>query len=396
MHLLYCDDNPDAAKELQKGFKFLAPDWEMKLADSLEQAESIVKASEQLDAVVTKSRLNNSDMDTLLKLTSDVHPGAIRILVDERVHTKELFEPFSIAHQYMLAPVDYMALRDNLQRSRNLQLETTEINIQTVIGRIGRLPTVPGLYVEIMEEVGSQGPSIEKIADIVAKDEAMTTQILQLANSPVFGFTSRIMDVRHAVFVMGLDTIKGLVLTASLFSSIEIPERTGVDQNALLDHSIKVAVLARSISIEEGKAMDFADIAYVGGFLHDVGRLVLASVLDGDYARAHKLAVGAKMSLVEAETTVFGADHAKVGGCLLSLWGFPDPVCEAVFRHHEPNESIDTELTPLSAVHAASVIVDGHAGPGTDGKIASFDQDYLTRIHCLDKIADWKAILTFA
>ena len=396
MYVLYCDDDPDAAKELQEGFEFLAPEWEMKIADTLEKAETIVNATNQLDAVVTKSRVHHSDMDPLLLLTSDVHPGAIRILVDELVHTKEVFEPSSIAHQYMLAPVDHMALRDNLQRIRSLQLETTDINIQTIIGRIGKLPALPGLYIEIMEEVNSQNASIEKVADIVSKDVAMTTKILQLANSPVFGFTSRIMDVRHAVFVLGLDTIKGLVLSASLFSSIEISEKTGIDQKALIDHSIKVGILARSISLEEGKAIDFADIAYVGGFLHDVGRLVLASVLEEDYVRAHKLAVDAKMSLVDAETTVFGADHAKVGGCLLSLWGFPDQVCEAVFRHHEPIRSHDNQLTPLSAVHAASVIVDGHIGPGTDGRLAAFDEEYLTRIHCLDKISDWKNIATFS
>ncbi len=396
MYVLYVDDNEITRHELEEGFEFVAPDWEMRVADSLEAAEHIVNSTNSLDAVVTRSRVEHIDMDPLLMQVSDVHPGAIRIMVEDMVHTQDIFQPSSLAHQYMLAPVDHVKLRDTLQRIRGLQLDTTAAKIQHIIGRIGKLPSLPALYAEISEEIQSPATTVQEVGEIIAKDVAMTTKILQLANSPVFGFTSRIMDISHAVFVLGLDTIKGLVLSAGLFSNVTVSRASGVNPERFMDHSTKVALLARSIAISENKSIDFTDISYIGGFLHDIGRLVLASQLSEEYGHAHALAEERKIPLIEAEVEVFGADHAEVGGCLLGLWGFPDQVSESAFRHHAPIASIDTDFTPLTAVHTANVIIERRSGPGLDGNLAEVDAEYMARINCLDRVDTWKGIIALS
>ena len=75
-------------------------------------------------------------------------------------------------------------------------------------------------------------------------------------------------------------------------------------------------------------------LGMIAGLLHDVGKLVLAEATPEHFARAIAGAQSEKRPLFEVEEELTGVSHAEVGAYLLSMWGIPYVIVEAVAHHH--------------------------------------------------------------
>jgi HD-like signal output (HDOD) protein len=120
------------------------------------------------------------------------------------------------------------------------------------------------------------------------------------------------------------------------------------------------------------------DDAVTAGLLHDTGKLVLASCMAAEYKMALDMAAQTAVSLAEAERDVFGIGQAEVGGYLLSLWGLPDGIVEAVGWHPNPYAAPSGAAAALTAVHAACVYHSA-LNPSTLAGGAVLDSEYLYR-----------------
>ena len=96
--------------------------------------------------------------------------------------------------------------------------------------------------------------------------------------------------------------------------------------------------------------------AFVGGVLHDVGILVLASNFHETYDKVVELVISEKVVISTAEQEFFGVTHAEVGAYLLGLWGLPAPILNIVSLHHRVHLQDEGKVTPLIAVYAADVL----------------------------------------
>ena len=106
-----------------------------------------------------------------------------------------------------------------------------------------------------------------------------------------------------------------------------------------------------------------------------------------------ELAKNEIIPLPAAEQQLFGATHADVGGYLLALWGLPVPVVEAVALHHQPSRSSERGFQPLTAVHAANVLVN-QARAASDGlPLSQLDQGYLSDLGFGGKLEAWRGVV---
>ena len=151
-------------------------------------------------------------------------------------------------------------------------------------------------------------------------------------------------------------------------------------------------VLAKKIMASENDDKDLIDNAFMGGILHDLGKLVLASKFPDKYLQIIHAAAAGNASISDQEREIFGVTHSELGAYLTGLWGLPAGIIEAIARHHSPSTCMIRQLRPLTAVHVANaMLLSGHPAD-QEGEMVNFDGDYLTGLNLTNRIPKWKKI----
>lgn len=66
----------------------------------------------------------------------------------------------------------------------------------------------------------------------------MTATILRLSNSAFFGLPTHISGIHHAVNLLGGNTLRGLVLSTHLFTSLKTATMPSFSVKLLWEHSL--------------------------------------------------------------------------------------------------------------------------------------------------------------
>jgi HD-like signal output (HDOD) protein len=295
-------------------------------------------------------------------------------------------------HQYLAKPCDAESLKATIARASNLKSSLRSEHLKSLVCQMNHLPSIPTLYMQVIEKASRVDTVLEEIGGIIAQDVSMTAQILKLANSAFFGLRRQLSSVQEAVAYLGLDTIKSLVLSIHAFSQFDQAETGALKIESLWRHSMNVASSAKRISKLEVQGAKAAEEAFTAGMLHDIGKLVLVVNMPKDYAEAVRLNRGG-LELPLAEHQVFGANHADVGGYLIGLWGLPVPVVEAVALHHSPSSAAQPAFSPLTSVHAANVLEWEQPNACHGLPAPQLDVTYLGLLGASSRVGDWRKAL---
>jgi putative nucleotidyltransferase with HDIG domain len=210
------------------------------------------------------------------------------------------------------------------------------------------LPTLPRVASRLLESLANpDAATSEEIGEVIALDPSLTARTLRLANSDFYGFPRKVGTVDLAVVVLGADTIRDLVLGASVFQTLDPTWRS---LTGLWSHSLACGVAARAMA--DRCRYRLAAGAFAAGMLHDIGKVALRQAYPDRYEAVMALVRAEGISMMEAERGVLGSDHAEVGGWLAERWGLPGDLVEAIACHHRPELArLNPELTSL--VHIA-------------------------------------------
>ena len=214
------------------------------------------------------------------------------------------------------------------------------------------LPTLPLVAYRVIEAVAQPETSSEEVARILALDPSLTARTLRLANSDFYGFPRKVGSVDLAVVVLGSNTLRDLVLSASVFKTLGESDE---EMEGLWNHSLACGVAARSLADRCGYRL--SSEAYAAGLLHDIGKVVLRQT-DPERFRAVVAMVREQGEVMEdAERGLFGSSHAEVGAWLAERWGLPADLVEAIACHHRPEAATrNEELAAL--VHVANSLTE--------------------------------------
>jgi putative nucleotidyltransferase with HDIG domain len=365
--------------------------WTSEFASSAEQALELL-AKHPFDVLVTDVRMPGMDGAQLLSEVRDRYPAIVRIVLSGQCDRDALFRSVRVAHQCLNKPCDADALRATVLRACALRDLLVNERLLRLVSRLKTVPSLPSLYHEVMAELESPEPSIQKVGQIIAGDAGMTAKTLQMVNAAFFGLRSHVADPARAVVLLGAETIKALVISWHIFSRFDKAAVKSFSIDALWRHCQVTSALARQLAKAERCESKLIEYSCTAGLLHDIGKLILVGYLPDGYREVVARAREQDIALYDAEHDIFGATHAEVGAYLLGLWGLPHTIVEAVAWHHRPAECPGNTFSPLTAVHAANALTHEDSTRESDRRRAAVSAEDLARLGLADRLAAWREL----
>jgi putative nucleotidyltransferase with HDIG domain len=211
------------------------------------------------------------------------------------------------------------------------------------------LPSLPEIVHHVMKSLKDDDADMDTLVHHINTDPVIVSRLLAGANASAFGLSARVDSARQAFMVLGENRVVSIILATALIERYSKPTPE-FDPRKLWCHTLGVAICARALA----ERLDFSpEMAFTGGLLHDIGKLLMLTVAPADYARVLQLHQAEEVAVVDAENAVFGYTHAAAGGALATRWCLPYEISEAIAAHHDPDESC-SELGDL--IHAANVL----------------------------------------
>jgi HD-like signal output (HDOD) protein len=389
--ILFVDDEAMVLQGLQRMLRSMRAEWEMEFVESAEAALALLD-KKPFDVIVSDMRMPRMNGAELLAEVMKRHPTTVRLILSGYADKDLILKCVGSTHQYLAKPCDAESLKATVARASNLEDSLRNGRLKTLVCQMTRLPSIPKLYMEVVEKASRADTSVEEIGAIIGRDISMTVQVLKLTNSAFFGLSRQFSSASEAVAYLGLDTIKSLVLSIHAFSQFDKSETGAFKIESLWNHSLQVARSAKRISKLEGQEPKAVEESFTAGLLHDIGKLVLAVNMPKEYTEVIRLAESG-LELPQAEHQVFGANHADVGGYLIGLWGLPVPVVEAVALHHCPGRATQLTFSPLTSVHAANVLEWERPDAGNGVPPPLLDDAYLGQVGVSSRLSAWRKAL---
>ena len=245
--------------------------------------------------------------------------------------------------------------------------------VRRLVEKVHGLPTLPMMLSTINNMVLNPRTSAKEVAQLISTDPALTSKVLQVVNSPFYGFPNRITTVTHAIVILGFNTMKSIVLSSTIFDLFRKDSRAGgFDRAEFWKHSIACGSAAKAL----GRRIGYSALEeiFIAGLLHDIGKLVLDQFLHEKYVAALEEARRREILLLEAEQEILGITHADVGAWLFEKWSLSRGLVETTRCHH--NTSLAREAQKLAEViHAADILARAvRYGSGGDGKIPALSE----------------------
>lgn len=220
-------------------------------------------------------------------------------------------------------------------------------NMNELINSIKEFPAMPNVIVRALNVIKNPDSGTKELARIISYDQSLSTKVLTLVNSAYYGFPQQITSISRATSLIGMSKTKNLIMTVAMR-----PMLMNQSDKELWRHSITVAVGCEYFA-KYMKIMD-NDEAFVIGFLHDLGKVVL-SLKDAKLYQQVKDTVNTGANILEVERIYFGTDHCQMGSLLTKRWQLPLLINNVVKYHHNPN--LSTMQTACTLVYFIDSLV---------------------------------------
>lgn len=234
----------------------------------------------------------------------------------------------------------------------------TLLSRDQVVDCLRCLPALPAGISELLDSFADEDVDVDQIAGLIGRNQGLTARVLRVANSSFYGLQSKVGTISEAVVVLGFRAVRSMALAIGMGNVFHGEQCAGFDERGYARHCAAVGLAARGLASVCGQN---AELAFTGGVLHDIGRLVLAANFPAQYAEVLVFRQREDCFIVEAERLVLGIDHGEVGGLLAESWHFPVALRAALACHHAPDGNPVGDLVHIADALAHALGTGGHA-----------------------------------
>lgn len=210
----------------------------------------------------------------------------------------------------------------------------TEIVTKRIASGATRLPVFDGTALRLRTLLADPDVDVDTLVSLIETDP-----VLRLANSSFFGGLSRVRNVDAAVLRLGTEKVAQLALLVAQGAAYQV---RWVELKPLVaglwTHAVACALGCQWLCAKIDRP-DLASQAFLGGMLHDIGKLLLLRVVDDLRAQNPRFRPG-----TELLHELLRSAHAAHGEALVRAWNIPDPYPHLVGHHHEIEADKDDTL----------------------------------------------------
>lgn len=220
--------------------------------------------------------------------------------------------------------------------------------------KIQSIPSLPAMVGKILEITSDPNSSTQSLWEIISADQALSANILKIANSAFYGLSKKVGSLQHALSLLGYKEVRNLVITQTVFQTFKDRCKYGpLELGPFWAHAFTCAMGSQIISeYTGGEDQDL----YTACLLHDIGKLVIYMALPEAYTEMINEIGHCGHTIFETEYNFFGLTHSQIAKSVLQKWRFPDHIIEGIAFHHDPKQA-PRHHTMAWAIHITDLLV---------------------------------------
>ncbi|MGR9116553.1 MAG: HDOD domain-containing protein [Gammaproteobacteria bacterium] len=248
-----------------------------------------------------------------------------------------------------------------------------------LLAYVDKMPAFPKSVQRIVQLTSDFNASAKEVVQVIECDPVMTVKILQVINSPYYGFSQKVSSIQRAVVHIGINTIKNMALSIAAIGMLKTENKAGFNNQNFLLHSLTTAIISKMLAERQGLAQQECSDFFVAGLLHDFGKLIFAEYLPGSFKKALSLSREQNLPLYQSEIECIGLSHAHLGKLLAEKWEFSQSLADAIAHHHDTSGDGNNTLTDF-IIAANEISKTLHLGDAGNPVIEPFSEALAKRL----------------
>jgi putative nucleotidyltransferase with HDIG domain len=237
-----------------------------------------------------------------------------------------------------------------------------------------RMPSLSTTVGKVLEICNNPATSPNDLNRVISLDPVLTGQVLRLINSAYYSLPNRITSLTRAIIMLGINTVKNLVLGTSVIGSLGGRESfKSLSMDNFWEHSLAVGVTAKTLAVRKGMPTTEREEFFVAGLLHDLGKIPLNNRFPDEYSSILNQAAERGRLVSDVEKEIIGFDHGIVGGMIADNWKLTPTLKNAMSYHHNP-QAVDENSRTVTTYVALGNIFANIIKLGSSGGLPSDKQ----------------------
>ncbi|MDR1419148.1 MAG: HDOD domain-containing protein [Treponema sp.] len=239
------------------------------------------------------------------------------------------------------------------------QVESYSVLSETIVNNVNSLPQFPENILMVQKLINDPKSDMSDIARQISMDPALTADLLKIVNSAQYMLSKKVDSISEAVKMVGIRGIKNLLYS---YGTQKVLGDDTADKKVLWEHSYKTAFYAYNLVKNFKKDNNLLDDAYVGGILHDMGKIIFSNVHPDLLDKIKNFCAEKNLPSSTFEDLAAGLNHAGIGALIAEKWNFPEGLVAAIRFHHDPESAPKDTRNLVDTVYLANMFCEYEAG----------------------------------
>ncbi|MCL2411645.1 MAG: HDOD domain-containing protein, partial [Treponema sp.] len=248
----------------------------------------------------------------------------------------------------------------------NTMVENISVLSEKIVDSIEQLPQFPENINQIQRLISDPSSDMPVIARQISMDPALTADLLKIVNSAQYMLSKKVDSISEAVKMIGIKGIRNLLYS---YGTQKLLGDDTSEKKKLWEHSYKTAFYAYNLVKNFKNDPGLLDDVYVGGILHDIGKIIFFSVHPALLDKIKSFCGDKSIPSSTFEDISAGMNHAELGAMISEKWKFPDRLIAAIRYHHDPENAPKDCKNLVDTVYLANMLCEYENGNVTFDQI---------------------------